>query len=111
MASKTAPKPIRSVGKSTTKSFGRDHGKNDKQSANLVEIVPGKFNEHDWFSLLENDETEDFIADIFEMVWGKVSKKVEEIYLERQVLPYTLMVTEEAWSHVIQVSALMSNIA
>lgn len=103
MASRTAPKPGRAPAKNAPKTPGKDQGKGDKQPANVLEIVPGKFNETDWFSLLENDDTEDFIADIFESIWTEASKQIEQIYIRRQLLPFTLMMTENALSNVIQV--------
>jgi hypothetical protein len=104
MASRAAPKPGRSVGKTAVKTPGKDQAKNDKQPTSVLEIVPGKFNETDWLSLLENDDTEDFIADIFESIWTDTSKQIEQIYIRRQLLPFTLMMTENALSNVIQVS-------
>ena len=103
MASKAAPKPARSVGKATVKTPGKDQGKGDKQPTSVLEIVPGKFNENDWLALLENEDTEDFIADIFESIWTEASKEINQSYIKRQLLPYTLMITENALSNVIQV--------
>ena len=104
MASRAASKPARSVGKTTAKPPGKDQTKGDKQPASVLEIVPGKFNETDWLSLLENDDTEDFIADIFESIWTDTSKQIEQIYIRRQLLPFTVMMTENALSNVIQVT-------
>ena len=104
MASRTLAKPGRSTGKATGKASGKDQGKGDKQAASILEIVPGKFNENDWLSLLDNDETEDYIADIFESIWTETSKQIEQLYIRRQLLPFTLMMTENALSSVIQVN-------
>ncbi|CAF0848591.1 unnamed protein product [Rotaria sp. Silwood1] len=102
MATRTAAKPGRPPGKSTVKTPGKDQLKGDKQPTNILEIVPGKFNETDWLSLLENDDTEDFIADIFDSIWTETSKQIQQIYIRRQLLPFTLMMTENALSSVIQ---------
>ena len=104
MTSRTLAKPGRSTGKTTGKSSGKDQGKGDKQTASILEIVPGKFNENDWLSLLDNDETEDYIADLFESIWKETSKQIEQLYIRRQLLPFTLMMTENALSSVIQVN-------
>lgn len=103
MASRAASKPGRSTGKATVKTPGKDQGKGDKQPANLLEIVPGKFNENDWVLLLENDDTEDYIADIFDGIWIDTARQIQEKYIRRQLLPFTLMMTENALSSVIQV--------
>ena len=107
MASRAAPKAGRSVGKTTVKTPGKDQAKGEKLPTSVLEIVPGKFNETDWLSLLENDDTEDFIADIFESIWTETSKQIEQIYIRQQLLPFTLMMTENALSNVIQVGRLI----
>ncbi|CAF2413865.1 unnamed protein product [Rotaria sp. Silwood2] len=102
MATRAAAKPGRPPAKSTVKTPGKDQIKGDKQPTNILEIVPGKFNETDWLSLLENDDTEDFIADVFDSIWTETSKQIQQIYIRRQLLPFTLMMTENALSNVIQ---------
>ena len=57
----------------------------------------------DWLSLLENDDTEDFIADIFDSIWTETAEQIQQTYIRRQLLPFTLMMTENALSNVIQV--------
>ena len=103
MATRTGSKQGRPTGKTAGKTLGKDQTKGDKQTANVLEIVPGKFNETDWLSLLENDDTEDFIADIFEEIWTETSKQIQQIYIRRRLLPFTLMMTENALSNVLQV--------
>lgn len=103
MATRTGSKQSRPTGKTTGKTLGKDQTKGDKHAANVLEIVPGKFNETDWLSLLENDDTEDFIADIFEEIWTETSKQIQQIYIRRRLLPFTLMMTENALSNVLQV--------
>jgi len=104
MTTRTGSKQGRPAGKTGVKTPGKDQNKGDKQPTNLLEIVPGKFNETDWLSLLENDDTEDFIADIFESIWTETSKQIQQIYIRKQLLPFTLMMTENALSNVIQVT-------
>jgi hypothetical protein len=103
MAARAGSKQTRPTGKGSLKTPGKDQTKGDKQPTNVLEIVPGKFNETDWLSLLENDDTEDFIADIFESIWTDTSKQIQQIYIRKQLLPFTLMMTENALSNVIQV--------
>jgi hypothetical protein len=103
MATKAAAKPGRPAPKSTVKTPGKDQIKSEKTLTSVLEIVPGKFNETDWLSLLENDDTEDFIADIFDGIWADTSEQIQQIYIRRQLLPFTLMMTENALSSVIQV--------
>jgi hypothetical protein len=103
MASRAGGKVTRQGAKGTVKTPGKDQAKGEKAPANVLEIVPGKFNENDWLSVVENDETEDFIADIFDDMWKEASKQIQQIYIRRQLLPFTLMMTENALSSVIQV--------
>ncbi|CAF1232293.1 unnamed protein product [Rotaria sordida] len=102
MTTRTGSKQGRQAAKSSLKVPGKDQAKSEKQPTNVLEIVPGKFNETDWLSLLENDDTEDFIADIFENIWTETSKQIQQIYVRKQLLPFTLMMTENALSNVIQ---------
>jgi hypothetical protein len=92
MATKAAAKPGRPAAKSTVKTPGKDQIKTEKASTSVLEIVPGKFN-----------ETEDYIADIFDSIWTETSEQIEQIYIRRQLLPFTIMMTENALSSVIQV--------
>ena len=106
MTTRAGSKQGRPTGKGSVKGGGKDQTKGDKQPTNVLEIVPGKFNETDWLSLLENDDTEDFIADIFEGIWAETSKQIQQIYIRKQLLPFTLIMTENALSNVIQVKQL-----
>jgi hypothetical protein len=103
MASRAGGKSVRAAAKGTVKTPGKDQVKGEKAPTTVLEIVPGKFNENDWLAVLDNDETEDFISDIFEDMWSDASKQIQQIYIRRQLLPYTLMMTENALSNVIQV--------
>ncbi|CAF0866259.1 unnamed protein product [Didymodactylos carnosus] len=71
----------------------------DKLPASVLEIVPGKFSENDWYNLIENDETEDFIADIIDDIWNQTSKQIEKIYISKQLLPYTTVMVKNALSN------------
>ena len=104
MTTRAASKQGRPTAKSSVKTLGKDQTRGEKQLTNVLEIVPGKFNETDWLSLLENDDTEDFIADIFENIWTDTSKQIQQIYIRKQLLSFTLMMTENALSNVIQVN-------
>lgn len=108
MTTRAGSKQGRAPGKAGVKTPGKDQNKGDKQPTNVLEIVPGKFNETDWLSLLENDDTEDYIADIFESIWKATSKQIQDIYYRKQLLPFTLMRTENALSSVIQVEKKQS---
>ncbi|UJR23318.1 hypothetical protein I4U23_026332 [Adineta vaga] len=102
MTTRAAPKAARPTPKSSLKTTGKGQGKGDKQSTNVLEIVPGRFNETDWLSLIETDETENFIADIFENIWKDVSEQIQQTYLRRQLISFTLMRAENALSTVVQ---------
>jgi hypothetical protein len=103
MSTRAGSKQGRPTAKSSVKTTGKDQARGEKQPTSVLEIVPGRFNETDWLSLLESDDTEDYIADIFDGIWAETSKQIQQIYIRRQLLPFTLMMTENALSNVIQV--------
>jgi len=105
MATKGSTKGAKTPAKGgTVKTPGKDTVKSDKTSTNnILEIVPGKFNETDWTTLLENDETEDYIADIFDDMWTNASKQIQQIYIRKQLVPFTVTMVEQALTNVVRV--------
>lgn len=103
MSTRAGSKQGRPAGRTTTKSSTKDQNKGEKQPPSIIEIVPGRFNEHDWLGLVESEDTEDFIAGIFEDIWTQAAKQIQQIHVQKQLLPFTLMITENALSNVIQV--------
>lgn len=66
------------------------------------EIVPGKFNDQDWNWMLDKDGSEDFIEDIVDEIIDTSLDKIYKLYLERQLLPFTVTMAKEAILQVIE---------
>lgn len=75
----------------------------ENKQANLIEIVPGKFNENDWNNMLENDDSQEFVWDIIDEVFDNTIKIIHEKYLERQTIPYTINEARKAILHILDV--------
>ncbi|KAE8628447.1 hypothetical protein XENTR_v10000020 [Xenopus tropicalis] len=61
-----------------------------------VEIVPGRFTEDDWTSLLVQEDGEEVVGEIVESLLSVVMEKCFNIYLSRQVIPYTIRQARDA---------------
>ncbi|XP_076072554.1 uncharacterized protein LOC143044426 isoform X1 [Mytilus galloprovincialis] len=66
------------------------------------EIVPGKFNDQDWTWMLDKDGAEDFIEDIVEEIVDTSLDKIYKLYLDRQLLPFTVTMAKDAILQVIE---------
>lgn len=60
------------------------------------EIVPGKFNDSDWNKMVDQDDGEDFVADIMEELMSSTMTIIYNKYIEMQLLPYTLSQAKDA---------------
>ncbi|XP_067671114.1 uncharacterized protein C2orf81 homolog isoform X1 [Haliotis asinina] len=65
------------------------------------EIVPGKFNDHDWNIMLDKDGTEDFILDIVDEVVDSTMDMIYKSYIEKQLLPFTISQAKDAILQII----------
>lgn len=54
------------------------------------EIVPGKFNDHDWTLMLDRDGSDEFVEEIVDDLIGQSLDRCFQLYLERQLLPFTV---------------------
>ncbi|KAL3877814.1 hypothetical protein ACJMK2_035461 [Sinanodonta woodiana] len=66
------------------------------------EIVPGKFTDHDWNLMLERDSVDDFIEDIVEDFIGTSINKCYELYITKQLNPYTITQAKDAILGIIE---------
>ncbi|XP_062614242.1 uncharacterized protein C2orf81 homolog [Saccostrea cucullata] len=65
------------------------------------EIVPGKFTDQDWNFMLDKDGAEDFIEDIMEEVVETTMEKIYDIYIDKQLLPFTVTMAKDAILQII----------
>eukprot|EP00106_Octopus_bimaculoides_P007831 XP_014775273.1 PREDICTED: uncharacterized protein C2orf81 homolog [Octopus bimaculoides] len=68
----------------------------------LPEIVPGKLTEQHWLELQEGYKNEDYASEIVEDIVNIVLNKAYDIYLERQLLPYTVNAAIEALTLLVE---------
>lgn len=66
------------------------------------EIVPGKFNEHDWNLMLERDAAEDFALDYVDEIMFATMDTIYKRYIERQLLPFTITQAKDAILQIIE---------
>ncbi|XP_076468058.1 uncharacterized protein LOC143298889 [Babylonia areolata] len=67
-----------------------------------TEIVPGKFNESDWNAMVERDNAEDFIQDIVDEVLGNTMDAIYKLYIEKQLMPFTITQAKDAILQIIE---------
>lgn len=65
------------------------------------EIVPGKFTDQDWNFMLDKDGSEDFIEDIMEELVDSTMDKIYDIYIDKQLLPFTVTMAKDAILQII----------
>ena len=76
----------------------------EKQPTTLIEIVPGKFNENDWNSMLEVEDAQEFVWEIIDELFDNTLKHVYSKYLDRQKIPYNINEAKKAILHIIDVT-------
>ncbi|XP_066509957.1 uncharacterized protein C2orf81 homolog isoform X1 [Hoplias malabaricus] len=72
-----------------------------------VDIVPGYLSESDWLSMISQQEGEDVVADIVEELVDSVTEKCYKLYLEKQLVPFTVVWARDAMVQVIKCQYLM----
>lgn len=66
-----------------------------------TEIVPGKFNEGDWNLMVERDNAEEFVFDIVDEVISSTMDQIYRLYIDRQLLPFTITQAKDAILQII----------
>ncbi|XP_041363879.1 uncharacterized protein C2orf81 homolog isoform X2 [Gigantopelta aegis] len=66
------------------------------------EIVPGKFNDHDWNLMLDHDNSEEFIIDMLDTVVENTMNIIYENYIEKQLLPFTITQAKDAILQIVE---------
>lgn len=67
-----------------------------------TEIVPGKFNESDWNLMVERDNAEEFIFDLVDELLVNTMDAIYKLYIERQLLPFTITMAKDAILQIIE---------
>ncbi|XP_071808551.1 uncharacterized protein [Asterias amurensis] len=67
-----------------------------------TDVIPGRFTETDWGSLLDKEEGEDFIVDIVGDVVNSALHIIYENYIQKQLYPYTVTQARDAILQIIE---------
>ncbi|XP_038060143.1 uncharacterized protein LOC119731164 [Patiria miniata] len=67
-----------------------------------TDVIPGRFTETDWGSLLEKEEGEDFSVDIVGDVVNSALHIIYENYIQKQLYPYTVTQARDAILQIIE---------
>lgn len=66
------------------------------------EIVPGKFNDHDWNLMLDRDGSDDFVEDIVGDLLGTTLDNCLDLFIQRQLVPFTVSEATDALLSIIE---------
>ncbi|XP_022104755.1 uncharacterized protein LOC110986833 [Acanthaster planci] len=67
-----------------------------------TDVIPGRFSETDWGSLLDKEDGEDFIVDIVGDIVNSALHVIHENYIQRQLYPYTVTQARDAILQIIE---------
>ncbi|XP_062903419.1 uncharacterized protein C2orf81 homolog [Mobula hypostoma] len=70
--------------------------------AALVELVPGRFTENDWQAMVAAEDGENSVMDIIEDVISQALDQCFRIYIENQLLPFTITQAKDALLQIIE---------
>lgn len=66
------------------------------------EIVPGKFTDNDWNSMVERDSSDEFVLELLDEVLGAAMNQIHHGYIQRQLLPFTITQARDAIVEIIE---------
>ncbi|KAK1792347.1 hypothetical protein P4O66_012302, partial [Electrophorus voltai] len=95
--SRTTPKNRGEKGRSTSA-----QSPSATQNLDVVDIVPGRLSESEWMSMLSQAEGEGFVADILDEFMNHLMVKCYEVYLKKQLLPFSVAWAKNAMVQVIE---------
>ncbi|XP_072353891.1 uncharacterized protein C2orf81 homolog isoform X2 [Scyliorhinus torazame] len=71
-------------------------------SSPQVDIVPGRFSENDWQVMVANEDNEIHIGDIIDDIVNQALDACYRVYIEKQLLPFTIAQAKEAILQIIE---------
>ncbi|KAI1904689.1 hypothetical protein AGOR_G00008290 [Albula goreensis] len=66
------------------------------QNGDSVDIVPGRLSESDWMEMVAQEEGEEVVAEILEELMQSVMEKCYDVYLRKQMIPFTVSWARDA---------------
>ncbi|XP_072900055.1 uncharacterized protein C2orf81 homolog [Hemitrygon akajei] len=70
--------------------------------AALVELVPGRFTENDWQAMVVTEDGENSVMNIIEDIISQTLDQCFRIYIENQLLPFTITQAKDALLQIIE---------
>ncbi|XP_066568037.1 uncharacterized protein C2orf81 homolog [Amia ocellicauda] len=67
-----------------------------------ADIVPGRLTESDWVAMLMQEEGEEVVADIVDKLMSRVMEECYRVYLQRQLVPFTVSQAREALLQMVE---------
>ncbi|XP_033099614.1 uncharacterized protein C2orf81 homolog [Anneissia japonica] len=67
-----------------------------------TDVIPGRFTESDWHSLVDNEHSEEFVVDIVGDIVNSALNVIYDSYIQRQLYPYTITQAKEDILQVIE---------
>ncbi|XP_073418903.1 uncharacterized protein C2orf81 homolog isoform X1 [Dendrobates tinctorius] len=67
-----------------------------------VDIIPGRFTEDDWMSMVTAEDGEHVVGDIVDSLISHVMEECLTVYLQQQVIPYTVSQARDAMLQIVQ---------
>ncbi|CAJ0934125.1 unnamed protein product [Ranitomeya imitator] len=67
-----------------------------------VDIIPGRFTEDDWMSMVTAEDGEHVVGDIVDSLISHVMEECLTFYLQQQVIPYTISQARDAMLQIVQ---------
>ncbi|KAI4875492.1 hypothetical protein NFI96_030048, partial [Prochilodus magdalenae] len=71
------------------------------QTPDVVDIVPGRFTESEWQSMISQQEAEEIVADTVEELINNVLEKCYDVHLKKQLVPFSVAWAKDAMVQVI----------
>ncbi|XP_015217166.2 uncharacterized protein C2orf81 homolog [Lepisosteus oculatus] len=67
-----------------------------------ADIVPGRLAESDWVSMVAREEGEEVVVDVVEGLMARVMEECYRVYLQRQLVPFTVSQAREALVQMVE---------
>ncbi|KAG7477193.1 hypothetical protein MATL_G00091870 [Megalops atlanticus] len=72
------------------------------QNVDPVDAVPGRLSMSDWAAIVEQEEGEEVVAEILDELVHRVMEKCYQLYLQKQLIPFTVSRARDALVHVVE---------
>lgn len=66
------------------------------------EIIPGKYNDHEWNFMVDRDDADEYVLDIVEDVCSSALDIIYQNYIEKQLVPYTVSQAKDAILQIVE---------